>query len=53
MKEELDTLLLEIDLKANLDRIDQLENEQANLSKGEKVWYVNKSRERSCELPIN
>lgn len=38
VKEELDTLLLEIDLKANLDRIDQLENEQANLSKGEKVW---------------
>jgi len=40
VKEELDALLVEIDLKANLDCIDQLENNQVNLSKGEKVWYV-------------
>lgn len=38
VKEELDTLLDEINLKTNLDRIDQLECEQAGLSKGEKVW---------------
>ena len=38
LKEELDEIMTDFDLKSKLDFIDKLDTEQADLSKGETVW---------------
>lgn len=38
LKEELEEVMTDFDLKSKLDFIDKLDSEQADLSKGETVW---------------
>ena len=40
LKDDLDDLVTDLDLKKKLDLLDKLDVEQAELSQGETVWYL-------------
>lgn len=41
LKDDINELVSDLDLKNKLDFLDKLDTEQSELSQGETVWYVN------------
>ncbi len=52
LKEDINELVTDLDLKNKLDFLDKLDTEQSELSQGETVWYENQHPQQFCDLSL-